>query len=61
MLSRIAESLFWIGRYVERAEVTARMLDVNIASLVTDPWADEEATCPCRRALDGLTLPFDLP
>ncbi|HEX2811020.1 MAG TPA: alpha-E domain-containing protein, partial [Kineosporiaceae bacterium] len=24
MLSRIAESLFWIGRYVERADDTAR-------------------------------------
>lgn len=24
MLSRIAESLFWIGRYVERADGTAR-------------------------------------
>ncbi len=22
---------------------------------------DDTATCPCRRALDGLTLPFDLP
>src|SRR5437764_14331322 len=29
MLSRIAESLFWLGRYVERAEDTARILDVN--------------------------------
>lgn len=29
MLSRIAESLFWIGRYVERAEDTARITDVN--------------------------------
>lgn len=29
MLSRIAESLFWIGRYVERAEDTARILDVQ--------------------------------
>lgn len=28
MLSRIAESLYWIGRYVERAEDTARLLDV---------------------------------
>ena len=27
MLSRIAESLFWIGRYVERADDTARILD----------------------------------
>ena len=29
MLSRLAESLYWIGRYVERAENTARMLNVN--------------------------------
>ena len=25
MLSRIAESLFWIGRYIERADGTARI------------------------------------
>lgn len=30
MLSRIAESLYWIGRYVERAEDTARITDVNL-------------------------------
>jgi uncharacterized alpha-E superfamily protein len=29
MLSRVAESLLWMGRYVERAENTARILDVN--------------------------------
>lgn len=29
MLSREADSCFWIGRYVERAEATARMLDVH--------------------------------
>lgn len=28
MLSRIAESLYWIGRYIERAEDTARIADV---------------------------------
>ncbi|MBW5445985.1 alpha-E domain-containing protein [Cohnella sp. CFH 77786] len=28
MLDRIAESLFWIGRYLERAENHARLLDV---------------------------------
>ena len=34
LLSRLAESLFWIGRYVERAENTARLLNVNyLASL----------------------------
>ena len=29
MLSRIADSLFWITRYLERAEDTARILDVS--------------------------------
>jgi uncharacterized alpha-E superfamily protein len=29
MLSRIADSLFWLARYIERAEETARILDVN--------------------------------
>ena len=28
MLSRIAEALYWVGRYTERAEDTARLLDV---------------------------------
>ncbi len=30
MLSRVADSLFWLSRYVERAENTARILDVNL-------------------------------
>ena len=34
MLSRIAESLFWLGRYIERAEYTARILDVNYQMLL---------------------------
>ncbi|MGO2633963.1 MAG: alpha-E domain-containing protein [Galactobacter sp.] len=59
MLSRIAESLFWIGRYVERAEGTARMLDVNISSLVTDPWADEDLTCRGLLAVLGCPEPTD--
>ncbi|MCX7225409.1 MAG: alpha-E domain-containing protein, partial [Burkholderiales bacterium] len=29
MLSRTADHLFWMSRYTERAENTARMLDVN--------------------------------
>ncbi|MBE7416162.1 MAG: alpha-E domain-containing protein [Ideonella sp.] len=29
MLSRTADHLFWMARYIERAENTARMLDVN--------------------------------
>ncbi|MCL2466249.1 MAG: alpha-E domain-containing protein [Micrococcales bacterium] len=45
MLSRIAESLFWIGRYVERADDTARLLDVHVQMLLEDPWQDEDLAC----------------
>ena len=31
MISRVAESCFWLNRYVERVEMLARMLDVNLA------------------------------
>ncbi|NTW84309.1 MAG: alpha-E domain-containing protein [Chlorobiaceae bacterium] len=34
MLSRVAESLFWMSRYFERAENTARFLDVNFNLLL---------------------------
>ncbi|HEX6337114.1 MAG TPA: alpha-E domain-containing protein [Jiangellaceae bacterium] len=44
MLSRVAEALFWIGRYVERAEDTARLLDVHFHEVLEDPGVDEEAT-----------------
>jgi uncharacterized alpha-E superfamily protein len=45
VLSRIAESLYWIGRYVERAEVTSRILDVHLTLLLDDPWAPEDVVC----------------
>ncbi len=32
MLSRTADHLYWMSRYTERAENTARMLDVNVES-----------------------------
>ena len=41
MLSRIAESMFWIGRYVERAEDTARILDVQTQLILEDSGVDE--------------------
>ena len=41
MLSRIAEALFWVGRYVERAEDTARLLDVHFHLVLEDPSVDE--------------------
>ena len=32
MLSRTADHLYWMARYIERAENTARMLDVNLST-----------------------------
>ncbi len=29
MLSRVVETLYWVGRYIERAEDIARLIDVN--------------------------------
>ena len=48
MLSRLAESLYWIGRYVERADATARMLDVHVTRPQDEPGTDQE------RVLRGL-------
>ena len=43
MLSRTADHLFWMARYMERAENTARMLDVNYqASLMPQSAAEAE-------------------
>jgi uncharacterized alpha-E superfamily protein len=34
MLSRVADSLYWMSRYLERAEHTARILDVNLQQML---------------------------
>lgn len=34
MLSRVADSIYWMGRYVERAENVARFLDVNLTLML---------------------------
>ena len=44
MLSRHAEDLYWVGRYVERAEDTARMLDVTYHNLLESPGDGAETT-----------------
>src|SRR5579863_839855 len=38
MLSRVADSLYWMSRYLERAENIVRQLDVTM-SLMLDPGA----------------------
>ncbi len=57
MLSRIAESLFWIGRYVERADDTARILDAFLARILEDPWVDEDLACRSLLAILGCPPP----
>lgn len=53
MLSRIAESLYWIGRLVERAEDTARITDVNFHHTL-EMGASEEARLRRRRHWEAL-------
>lgn len=36
MLSRVADSLFWMGRYLERAEHTARLIEVNLKQMLDE-------------------------
>jgi uncharacterized alpha-E superfamily protein len=57
LLSRIAETLFWTGRYVERADDTARMVDVYVHRMLEEPQADEDAGCGALLAVLGIPLP----
>lgn len=57
MLSRVAESLYWIGRYVERAEDTSRLLDVHVHTLLEDPWVDELGASRDLLSVMGVALP----
>ena len=54
MLSRIAESLFWVGRYLERAEDTARILDVQIHQLLEGATEDEALASRVLRSVMGV-------
>jgi uncharacterized alpha-E superfamily protein len=59
MLSRIAESLFWIGRYIERSDGTARILDVHLQLLLEDPWIEEDLACRSLLSVMGSNAPED--
>lgn len=50
MLSRTADHLFWMARYTERAENTARMLDVAVQTSML-PQSAEEAELDWRAML----------
>lgn len=58
MLARHAESLFWAGREIERAESTARMLDVTYHGLLEAmPWEAERSWMDLLKVL-WLDRPF---
>jgi uncharacterized alpha-E superfamily protein len=42
MLSRVANSLYWMSRYIERAENTARLVDVNLQLLLDIRRLDDQ-------------------
>jgi uncharacterized alpha-E superfamily protein len=60
MLSRTADHLFWMARYTERAENTARMLDVNIqTSMLPQSASDAEKGWRAMLGISELQGPFD--
>jgi len=59
MLSRVAETLYWLGRYIERAENNSRILDVNLQlTLDMDHCDDNEKRdwSPILATLEDQTL-----
>ncbi|MDT5028870.1 MAG: hypothetical protein QOE61_5296 [Micromonosporaceae bacterium] len=54
MLSRVAEALFWVGRYVERAEDTARLLDVHFHEILEEPSVAEAEACALLLSVMGV-------
>lgn len=55
MLSRTADHLYWMARYIERAENLARMLDVNNRMLLV-PQSELEIRALWRETLDSIGL-----
>ena len=52
MLSRVAENLFWMSRYLERAENVARLLDIGLYLELDAPTlAVEDGSAPVEIAL----------
>ena len=44
MLSRVADSLYWMSRYIERAEHTARVMAVKLESMIEQTPEEYEHT-----------------
>ena len=52
MLSRVADSLYWMSRYLERAEHTARLIDVHLNQMLDQAGGD--ANLRWQRLLSSL-------
>jgi uncharacterized alpha-E superfamily protein len=50
MLSRVAESIYWMARYVERAENTARFVEVTLNLVLDQPMGVDEPWRPLINA-----------
>jgi uncharacterized alpha-E superfamily protein len=46
MLSRVANSIYWLSRYMERAENVARFIDVNLQMMLDLPTGSREQWHP---------------
>ena len=46
MLSRVANSIYWLSRYIERAENVARFIDVNLQMMLDLPSGSREQWHP---------------
>jgi uncharacterized alpha-E superfamily protein len=57
VLARNAESLYWIGRYVERADDTARILDVSVHQLLEDATVDADLAARTLLGVLGVEPP----
>jgi uncharacterized alpha-E superfamily protein len=53
LLSRVADSLYWMSRYIERAEHTARVMAVKLESMVEQ--TPEDAAASWARVIEALT------
>ena len=54
MLSRVAESTYWMARYIERAENTARYIDVSLNMSLDAPLAFSDQWQPLISITAGL-------
>lgn len=59
MLSRVADSLYWMARYLERAEHSARVLSVKLEAMLDQ--TPEDATEAWVRVVGALAWPMTTP